>query len=126
MLGAKSLPSSPYDGRTLNGALDQVERLTEQRPKRRHVDLGYHGHDVTDVEVFKARQKRGVKRSIQRKLKRRNAVESIIGHMKNDGLLHRNHVGLDPLKGTENDAINVILCGTESATAPEIPEDFLA
>ncbi len=64
----------------------------------------YRGHDVTDVEVFKARQKRGVTRSIRRELKRRNAIEPIIGHMKNDGLLYHNH-----LNGTEGDAINVIL-----------------
>ncbi len=106
VVGAKSLPGNPYDGHTLSTALDQVERLTGQRPERCFVDLGYRGHDVTDVEVFKARQKRGVTRSIRRELKRRNAIEPIIGHMKNDGLLHRNH-----LKGTEGDAINVILCG---------------
>ncbi|MCH7536390.1 MAG: IS5/IS1182 family transposase, partial [Proteobacteria bacterium] len=76
------------------------------RPERCFVDLGYRGHDVTDVEVFKARQKRGVTRSIRRELKRRNAIEPIIGHMKNDGLMHRNY-----LKGTQGDAINVILCG---------------
>ena len=106
VVGAKSLPGNPYDGHTLSIALDQVERLARQRPERCFVDLGYRGHDVTDVEVFKARQKRGVTRSIRRELKRRNAIEPIIGHMKNDGLLHRNH-----LKGTEGDAINVLLCG---------------
>jgi IS5 family transposase len=86
--------------------LAPVERLTGQRPERCYVDPGYRGHDVTDVEIFKARQKRGVTRSIRRELKRRNAIEPIIGHMRNDGLMHRNH-----LKGTEGDAINVILCG---------------
>ena len=106
VVGAQSLPGSPYDGHTLSPALDQVERLTGQRPERCYVDLGYRGHDVTDVEVFKARQKRGVTRSIRRELKRRNAIEPIIGHMKNDGLMHRNH-----LKGSEGDAINAILCG---------------
>jgi len=106
VVGAQSLPGNPHDGHTLSTALDQVERLTGQRPERCYVDLGYRGHDVSDVEVFKARQKRGVTRSIRRELKRRNAIEPIIGHMKNDGLLHRNH-----LKGTEGDAINVILCG---------------
>jgi len=106
VVGAQSLPGNPYDGHTLGRALAQVERLTGQRPERCYVDLGYRGHDVTDVEVFKARQKRGVTRSIRRELKRRNAIEPIIGHMKTDGLLHRNH-----LKGTQGDAINVILCG---------------
>ncbi len=93
-------------GQVHSTALAPVERLTGQRPERCYVDLGYRGHDVTDVEIFKARQKRGVTRSIRRELKRRNAIEPIIGHMRNDGLMHRNH-----LKGTEGDAINVILCG---------------
>ncbi|MCH8135837.1 MAG: IS5 family transposase [Proteobacteria bacterium] len=106
VVGAQSLPGNPYDGHTLSGALAQVERLTGVRPKRCFVDLGYRGHDVTDVDVFKARQKRGVTKSIYRELKRRNAIEPIIGHMKHDGLMHRNH-----LQGTQGDAINVILCG---------------
>jgi len=105
VVGAQSLPGSPYDGHTLSSALEQVERLTGHRPERCYVDLGYRGHDVTDVDVFKARQKRGVTGSVRRELKRRNAIEPIIGHMKTDGLLHRNH-----LKGTDGDAINVILC----------------
>ena len=100
------MPGDPHDGHTLHSTLVQVEQLTGLRPERYYVDLGYRGHDVTDVEVFKARQKRGVTRSIRRELKRRNAIEPIIGHMKNDGLMQRNY-----LKGTEGDAINVILCG---------------
>ncbi|MCP4333923.1 MAG: IS5 family transposase [Gammaproteobacteria bacterium] len=106
VIGAQSMPGNPHDGHTLKQALQQVERLTGHRPERCYVDLGYRGHDVDDVTVFKARQKRGVTKSIRRELKRRNAIEPIIGHMKSDGLLHRNY-----LKGTEGDAINVILCG---------------
>jgi IS5 family transposase len=105
VVGAQSLPGNPYDGHTLSGALRQVEQLTGQRPQRCYVDLGYRGHDVSGIEVFKARQKRGVTRSIRKELKRRNAIEPVIGHMKSDGLLQRNH-----LKGREGDAINVILC----------------
>ena len=106
VVGAISLPGNPYDGHTLSSALAQVEQLTGLRPERCYVDLGFRGHDVTDVEVFKARQKRGITRSIRRELKRRNAIEPIIGHMKNDGLMDRNY-----LKGSQGDAINVILCG---------------
>jgi IS5 family transposase len=106
VVGAQSMPGNPHDGHTLKEALRQVQRLIGQRPERCYVDLGYRGHDVDDVAVYKARQKRGVTRSIRRELKRRNAIEPIIGHMKNDGLLHRNY-----LKGTDGDAINVILCG---------------
>jgi len=106
VVGAQSLPGNPHDGHTLKHALQQVERLTGLRPERCYVDLGYRGHDVDDVTVFKARQKRGVTNSIRRELKRRNAIEPIIGHMKSDGLLHRNY-----LKGAQGDAINAILCG---------------
>jgi IS5 family transposase len=42
--------------------------------------------------------------TIKRELRRRNAIEPIIGHTKADGLLERNH-----LKGAAGDAINAIL-----------------
>ena len=106
VVGAKSLPGNPHDGHTLKWALQPVEQLTGQRTERCYVDLGYRGHNIEDTQVFKARQKRGVTSSIQKELKRRNAIESIIGHMKNDGHLGRNY-----LKGVDGDAINVILCG---------------
>ena len=41
---------------------------------------------------------------IKRELRRRNAIEPIIGHTKSDGLLERNH-----LAGATGDAINAIL-----------------
>ncbi|SDZ14582.1 hypothetical protein SAMN05421754_10739 [Nitrosomonas sp. Nm58] len=44
--------------------------------------------------------------SDQKKLRRRNAVELVIGHMKNERRLGRNF-----LKGTAGDAMNTILCG---------------
>jgi transposase len=43
--------------------------------------------------------------TIRREMRRRNAIEPVIGHLKDDGLLERNH-----LAGPEGDAINVILC----------------
>jgi len=106
VVGAQSLSGTPYDGHTLKDALEQVQRLTGQQLQRCYVDQGYRGHGVTDVKVFQARQRRGVTASIKRELKRRNAIEPIIGHMKSDGLLGRNY-----LKGQQGDAINVILSG---------------
>ena len=105
VVGVQARPGNPYDGHTLKDALSQVQRLTGTRPQRCYVDLGYRGHDVNDVAVFKARQKRGVTLSIRRELKRRNAIEAIIGHRKNDGLMHRNY-----LKRAHGDATNVVLC----------------
>jgi IS5 family transposase len=45
-------------------------------------------------------------RRLQRALKRRNPIEPVIGHLKNDGLLRRNC-----LKGELGDALHAILCG---------------
>ena len=43
--------------------------------------------------------------TIRREMRRRNAIEPVLGHMKTDGLLERNH-----LQGPEGDAVNAILC----------------
>lgn len=106
ILGARSFPSNPYDGHTLASCLEQAEILSGTRAKEVFVDLGYRGVDVPKVTVYKARQKRGVNtRRLKRALKRRNAIEPIIGHLKNDGLLGRNY-----LKGELGDAMHAILC----------------
>ena len=58
------------------------------------------------LKVWIAGTKRGVTKAIHTKLKRRNAVEPVIGHMKSDGRLARNF-----LKGVDGDAMNALLCG---------------
>ena len=50
------------------------------------------------------RQKRGVFGIIKRELRRRSAIEAVIGHMKTDG-----HLGRCYLKGRQGDAANAIL-----------------
>jgi len=104
VLGARSLPGSPYDGHTLAEQLEQVQILTGIQPERCYVDRGYRGHGVEDTQVFISGQKRGVTRTIRRELRRRSAIEPEIGHMKNDG-----HLGRCYLKGQVGDAINVLL-----------------
>jgi len=107
VLGARSFPGNPYDGHTLESCLEQAEILSGTRAKEAFVDLGYRGVEVPGVTIYKARQKRGVDtRRLKRALKRRNAIEPIIGHLKNDGLLGRNY-----LKGELGDALHAILCG---------------
>ena len=49
-------------------------------------------------------RERGVFGTIERELRRRSAIEPVIGHMKTDGHLCRCH-----LKGREGDAANVVL-----------------
>jgi IS5 family transposase len=106
VLGTRSFPGNPYDGHTLHSCLEQAEILSGIKAKEAFVDLGYRGVEVPGVTLFKARQKRGVNARIRRCLKRRNAIEPVIGHMKNDGLLRRNY-----LKRELSDAMHAILCG---------------
>jgi hypothetical protein len=87
-------------------ALEQVEILTAIRPKRTFVDRGYRGHGVQTTAVYIAGQKRGLIPALQRDLRRRSAIEPMIGHMKTDGRLTR-----CALKGTLGDALHTVLCG---------------
>jgi transposase, IS5 family len=104
VLGARALPGNPYDGHTLAAQIAQAERITGTEVERAYVDRGYRGHDADKARVFIARQRRGMTPTIRRELRRRNAVEPVIGHMKDDG-----HLGRSFLRGPEGDAINALL-----------------
>jgi IS5 family transposase len=105
VLHAKALPGNPYDGHTLGAVIDATERLTGCEIERAYVDKGYRGHHTANPRrVFISGQKRGVFGVIKRELRRRSAIEAVIGHMKTDG-----HLGRCYLKGREGDAANAIL-----------------
>jgi len=105
VLNAKALPGNPYDGHTLKTAIEDTERLTGCSIERAYVDKGYRGHDAADPHhVFISGQKRGVFGVIKRELRRRSAIEAVIGHMKAEGHLARCY-----LKGAAGDAANAIL-----------------
>lgn len=106
VVGMQALSGNPFDGHTLAGALDQVTRLTSVVPERCYVDRGYRGHGIKKTAVFISGQRRGITPTIRKELKRRSAVEPVIGHMKEDGKLGRNW-----LKGGLGDKINALLCG---------------
>jgi IS5 family transposase len=73
--------------------------------ERAYVDKGYRGHDAQNPgRVFISGQKRGVFGAIKRELRRRSAIEPVIGHMKAEG-----HLGRCYLKGRAGDAANTIL-----------------
>ena len=106
VVGVRAVPGLPYDGHTLRDQIAQVERLTGMAVTRAYVDKGYRGHGLAspDIHVSQSRAKRTP--TIKRELRRRSAIEPIIGHAKSDGLLERNH-----LAGATGDAINAILVG---------------
>lgn len=106
-LDVAALEGNPYDGHTLKTALVKAEENSEGKIKVAFVDKGYRGHSVTDKIVYRSGQKRGVTESIKKMIKRRQAIEPHIGHMKAEGKLGRNF-----LKGVLGDKINAILSGT--------------
>ena len=108
VLAAKSLPGNPYDAHTLQACIDQATRVSDVAPQEAYAERGYKGHgcNTNTFKVWISGTKRGVTQAIQRKLKRRNAVEPVIAHFKSDGRLARNF-----LKGIEGDAMNALLCG---------------
>jgi transposase, IS5 family len=107
VIGAAALPNNPYDGHTLRTCIEQAHRVTGVAPAQAYVDRGYKGHgcDNKTFKVWIAGAKRGVTAQIHKKIKRRNAIEPVIGHMKSNGRLSRNF-----LKGMDGDAMNALLC----------------
>src|SRR5262245_48078047 len=90
---------------TLSAVIEATERLTGREIEHAYVDKGYRGHDAANPRrVFISGQKRGVFGRIKRELRRRSAIEAVIGHMKAEG-----HLGRCYLKGRAGDAANVIL-----------------
>jgi IS5 family transposase len=105
VLHGKALPGNPYDGHTLGEIMEATEKLTGCEIERAYVDKGYRGHNASNpLRIFISGQKRGVFGVIKRELRRRSAIEPVIGHMKSDG-----HLGRCYLKGRDGDAANLVL-----------------
>ncbi len=102
---AKALPGNPYDGHTLKDVIEETQALTGREIERVYVDKGYRGHNAPKpLRVFKSGQKRGVHGQVKKELRRRSAIEAVIGHCKTDGHLDRNF-----LHGRLGDQINAVM-----------------
>ena len=105
-VAAKAFPGNPYDGHTLAQTNEQIVRVSGVEPTRYYADKGYRGHDYDKPErVFISGRRRGLTPTMKRELRRRSAIEPMIGHMKTDGRLGRNY-----LLGHAGDAVNALLC----------------
>ena len=105
VLHAKALHANPFDGHTLGPAIADVQRMTGIEVQRIHVDKGYRGHNHPHrFRVWISGQVRRTAAAIKREMKRRAAIEPVIGHLKAEHRMDRNH-----LKGREGDRINAIL-----------------
>ena len=105
VLHAKALHGNPYDGDTLKPMIKDMEKLTGIETRRIHVDKGYRGHQHPHkFRVWISGQVRRVTAAIRREMKRRAAVEPVIGHVKAEHRMDRNY-----LKGRDGDRINAVL-----------------
>ena len=107
VLNAKALPGRPYDGHTLAPVIPAIEAITGVEIKRIIADAGYRGGNAPvpyNLRVFTSGQKRRMTDAIKREMRRRAAVEPVIGHMKSDHRMGRNY-----LAHATGDAINAVL-----------------
>ena len=109
IVGMDAMHGNPYDGSTLIPALEQTQRLTGVLPEQASVDKGFRGKthhpEQVDILVAGTRKFTGI---LKKLVKRRSAIEPVIGHSKQDHALGRNY-----LQGQQGDRINALLvaCG---------------
>jgi IS5 family transposase len=110
MVGARTFPGNPYDGHVLNQQLEQTTILLEdtgKAPKEVIVDLGYRGVDKANpgVQIIHRGKYKSLTRQQRRWLRRRQAIEPAIGHLKSDHRMDRCW-----LQGELGDALHAVLC----------------
>jgi transposase, IS5 family len=91
----KALPGNPYDGHTLAAVIPDMEALIGNTIERILVDKGYRGHNAPPdyrFRVFTSGQKRHMTPKIKRELRRRSAIEPVIGHLKAEHRMGRNYL----------------------------------
>ena len=103
----KAMPGKPYDGHTLATVIPEMEALIGNTIERVITDKGYRGHNAPPdykFRVFIAGQKRRMTPKIKREMRRRSAVEPVIGHLKAGHRMDRNY-----LAHRAGDATNAVL-----------------
>jgi IS5 family transposase len=110
MVGARSFPGNPYDGHVLSAQLEQTTNLMQdlaRSPKQVIVDLGYRGVDADNpgVQIIHRGKYKSLTAQEKKLLKRRQAIEPLIGHTKADHRMDRCW-----LQGAMGDALHALCC----------------
>jgi len=110
IVGARAFHGNPYDGHTLAEQLEQATILMQDsavKPATAFVDLGYRGvdADLPGVRIVHRGKSKRISEQETKLLKRRQAIEPIIGHLKSDNRMDRCH-----LKGEIGDRLHAVLC----------------
>ena len=110
MLGARTFPGNPYDGHILSAVLEQARNITQDVSvvfKQVVVDLGLRGVDADNpgAEIIHRGKFKSLSPQQKGWLRRRQAVEPAIGHLKSDHRLDRCW-----LQSALGDALHAISC----------------
>ena len=112
LVGARTFPGNPYDGHILAAQMEQSTILLQDldvRAKQVVVDLGFRGKEVDranpDLEIIHRGRIKSMTKTQRRWLKRRQAVEPAIGHLKSDNRMQRCW-----LQGATGDALHALCC----------------
>jgi IS5 family transposase len=110
MMGARTFPGNPYDGHILSAVMEQAANLMQDVPakiKQIVVDLGFRGVDADNpgMEIIHRGKIKSMSRQQKTWLRRRQAVEPAIGHLKSDHRMDRCW-----LQGPVGDALHAVSC----------------
>jgi transposase, IS5 family len=110
MVGARSFPDNPFDGHILCAQMEQTTNLLQdlgRKPTHVIVDLGFRGVDADNpgVQIIHRGKYRSLTNQQRRWLKRRQAIEPMIGHAKSDNRMERCW-----LPGALGDALHALSC----------------
>ena len=110
MVGARSFPGNPYDGHVFSAQLERTANLlqdTGRVPRQVVVDLGYRGVDADNpgVQIIHRGKYKSLSDHEKKLLKRRQAIEPLIGHTKAD---HR--MDMCWLQAAMDDALHALSC----------------
>jgi IS5 family transposase len=112
MVGALTFPGNPFDGNILSAVLEQASNVIQDMKvtiKQVVADLGFRGKQVDadnpQVQIIHRGRYKRMSKQQRRWLKRRQAVEPAIGHLKSDHRMDRCW-----LQGQLGDALHTISC----------------
>jgi len=105
VVAIKSFHGNPYDGHTLDQTVQEIRKIVDETLKQVFVDRGYAGNNFSEKsKVYSPNSKKKLTKNDKKMLKRRSAIEPIIGHLKNFCRMGKNY-----LKGVVGDIINPLI-----------------
>jgi IS5 family transposase len=103
---AQALPGNPYDGHTLAKVIPAIKKLigSESSGSTSMAAIAATTRPHLSVQGHTSKQKRRLTPQIKREMRRRSAVQPVIGHLKAGHRMDRNY-----LAGRHGDANNAVL-----------------